>query len=95
MDDEEGWLAHEALDFHEWKAVEELAYKAPTQFVVSANLSAGATILTRLVAWRIVETGPPSQADRARGHEIGYALSKLGWRLKQRGRYPPKKKGAR
>ncbi|WP_066726017.1 MULTISPECIES: hypothetical protein [Hyphomicrobiales] len=56
MDDEEGWLAHEALDFHEWKAVEELAYKAPTQFVVSANLSAGATILTRLVAWRIVET---------------------------------------
>ncbi|MBN9470193.1 MAG: hypothetical protein J0J10_15625 [Bosea sp.] len=92
MTDEDDWLAHETLTAPEWKAVEELAYKAPNHFEVSANLNIGETLIARLIGYRIAETGPPLSAYQARGYDVGYGLSKFGWRVKERGRYPARKK---
>lgn len=89
MDDED-FLAHEALDAREWNAVLEVAYKAPSEPVILADLKIGTVIIERLVAKGLVDKGAPTPPYAARGYDTAYKLSSLGMKVRDRGRHPKK-----
>lgn len=79
------FLASETLDQHEWRGVDELANALVDFEPLSKRGRLGATVAERLVARGLAEKGPCS--DRYRG-VIGYRLTDLGWKVKDRGRHP-------
>lgn len=88
--DDEDFLAHESLDAREFKAVEEVAYKAPTDPVILADLKIGRIVIDRLVAKGLVDKVTPTPPYLARGYDTAYQLSTLGMKVRDRGRHPKK-----
>lgn len=89
---DEDFLANTALDAHEWRGVGQLANALGEFEPLAKRGNLGETVAERLVSLGIAEKGPSSSAYAARGMPVGYRLTELGWKLKDRGRYPKRKR---
>lgn len=91
-EDEEYFIAHEALDAHEWRGVRELS-NALSQFEPLAKRgNLGEVVAERLVRLGLAEKGPCSDRYASIGMPIGYRLSEPGVRVLDRGRYPRRRR---
>lgn len=91
-EDGEYFLANIALDAHEWRGVEQLANAIDIFEPLAKRGNLGEVIAERLVNQGLAERGATSDRYQAIGMKIGYRLSELGWRVKDRGRFPRKRK---
>lgn len=86
--EEEAFLQNTALDAHEWRGVGQLA-NALSQFEPLAKRgNLGEVVAERLITLGLAEKGPCSDRYALIGMATGYRLSDLGWRVKERGRWP-------
>jgi hypothetical protein len=88
MNHDEYFLANTALDAHEWRGLNDLANAIGEFEPLAKRGNLGETVAERLVTIRLAEKGPTSDRFAAIGMPIGYRLSDLGWKIKERGRYP-------
>lgn len=91
-EDEEYFLANTALDAHEWRGVGQLANALSIFEPLAKRGNLGEVVADRLVSLGLAEKGPSSDRYFAIGMKVGYRLSELGWKVKDRGRYPRRKR---
>lgn len=81
-------LNHQALDAHEWRGLQELAKALGDFEPLAKRVRLGQVVVDRLVGLGLAEAGPPPKPYLARGFDIGYRLTELGWKVLDRGRSP-------
>lgn len=82
------FLQHEVLNAHEWRGVTQLANALSIFEPLAKRGNLGMTIANRLVSLRLAEKGPTSERYASIGLPEGYRLTDLGWKIKERGRFP-------
>jgi hypothetical protein len=87
-DDDERFLAETVLDAHEWRGIGELANAISIFEPLNKRGNLGEVVADRLVALGLAEKGRSSDRYFAIGLTVGYRLSPLGWKVKDRGRFP-------
>jgi len=87
-DEEEQFLAETALDAHEWRGIGQLANALSIFEPLAKRGNLGEVVADRLVAMGLAEKDRSSDRYFGIGMKVGYRLSTLGWKVKERGRYP-------
>ena len=85
---EEYFLANTSLDAHEWRGVGQLANALSDLEPLAKRGNLGEVVADRLVSLGLAEKGQAVDRYYAIGMKVGYRLTELGWRVKERGRYP-------
>ena len=91
-EEEEYFLANTALDAHEWRGVGQLANALSDFEPLAKRGNLGEVVADRLVRLGLAEKGPSSDRYASIGMSVGYRLSELGWRVKERGRWPRRRR---
>lgn len=81
---DENFLTRERLDANEWRGIEQLANAGSEFEPLAKRGNLGAVIAERLVDLGLAEKG--QCPDRCAS--VGYRLTDLGWKIRDRGRYP-------
>lgn len=87
MNDDEDYLATVDLDAHEWRGVLQLAEAIGEFEPLAKRGKLGEAVAERLVTDGLAEKGPTSDRYTSIDMPIGYRLSSLGWKVKERGRF--------
>jgi hypothetical protein len=91
-EDEEYFLAHEALDGHEWAWRRAARKRAQSIEPLAKRGNLGEVVAERLVRIGLAEKGPCSDRYASTGIPTGYRLSELGVRVLDHGRYPRRRR---
>jgi hypothetical protein len=89
MTDDEEFVAHNALNANEWRGVNQLANALSIMEPLAKRGNLGEVVADRLVSLGLAEKGRSSDRYFAIGMAVGYRLTPLGWKILDRGRYPP------
>lgn len=91
-DNDEHFLSHESLDAHEWRGVCQLVNALNDFEPLAKRARLGEVVAERLVSLGLVEKGPVVDRYRWTDDTVGYRLTELGWKVKDRGRHPRRKR---
>lgn len=89
---DEDFLANTALDAHEWRGVRQLANALSDFEPLAKRGNLGEVVAERLVRLGLAEKGPCSDRYASIGMPVGFRLRELGWRVKERGRWPRRRR---
>ena len=80
---DDDFLAKETLTAHEWRGILELANALSLFEPLAKRRNLGRKVADHLVAHGLAEKG-----DSGGYGAVGYRLTDLGWRIRERGRAP-------